>query len=104
MASSKFVSADITAIARFIDQSPEVIREFDAIKDKFNSINATLLKSWKGDGADAYKKETDHILENIGGIKDVLDSINNSAIKDIRDQYSKLDEELGEFNRNPKTE
>lgn len=104
MAGSKFVSADITAIARFIDQSPEVIREFDAIKEKFNSINSTLLKSWKGDGAEAYKKETDHILENIGGIKDVLDGINNSAIKDIRDQYSKLDEELGEFNRNPQTE
>lgn len=104
MAGSKFVSADITAIARFIDQSPEVIQEFDAIKETFNSINATLLRSWKGEGAEAYKRETDHILENIGGIKDVLDSINNGAIRDIRDQYSKLDEELGEFNRNPKTE
>ena len=104
MANGKFVSADIEAIARFIDESPEVIKEFDSIKDKFNSINDTLLRKWKGEGADAYKKETDHILENIGGIKDVLDGINNSAIKSIRDEYSKLDEELGEFNRNPKTE
>ena len=69
-----------------------------------DGINDTLLRKWKGEGADAYKKETDHILENIGGIKDVLDGINNSAIKSIRDEYSKLDEELGEFNRNPKTE
>lgn len=100
----KFVSADITAIARFMDQSPEVIEEFGRIKTKFEDINKELLKKWKGEGADAYKYETDHILENIGGIKDVLDGINNSAIKSIRDEYSKLDEELGEFNRNPKTE
>lgn len=104
MSSSKFRSADITAIARFMDQSPDVIKEFDELKKRFNSINETLLKSWEGDGADAYKYETDHILENIGGIKDVLDGINNSAIKSIRDEYSKLDEDLGEFNRNPKTE
>lgn len=100
----KFVSADITAIARFMDQSPEVIEEFGRIKTKFEDINKELLKKWKGEGADAYKYETDHILENIGGIKDVLDGINNSAIKSIRDEYSKLDEDLGEFNRNPKTE
>lgn len=52
-------------------------------------------------GANAYRKETDHILENIGGIKDILDSINNSAVKDIRENYSKLDEDLAEFNKNP---
>lgn len=104
MAGSKFNSADIAAIARFMDQSPDVIRDFESIKTRFNSINEELLKVWEGDGADAYKYETDHILENIGGIKDVLDGINNSAIKSIRDEYSKLDEELGEFNRNPKTE
>jgi len=55
-------------------------------------------------GADAYKYETDHILEKIGSIKDILDAINNSAVKDIKDNYMALDDELGEFNRNPTTE
>ena len=104
MASGKYVSADITAIATFINESPNVISEFDEIKKQFNSINETLLGKWQGKGADAYKRETDHILENIGGITDVLDGLNNSAIKSIRDEYSKLDEQLGEFNRNPTTE
>ena len=27
--------------------------------------------------------------------------INNSAVKDIRDNYSKLDDDLAEFNKNP---
>ncbi len=104
MAGSGFVSADITAIAKFMEDSAEVIKEFDSIKSEFNTINETLLKKWKGEGADAYKYETDHILENIGGIKDVLDAINNSAVKSIREEYSKLDEELGEFNKNPSSE
>ena len=104
MAGGKFVSADITAIAKFIDESPDVIKKFDDIKKDFNTINGDLLEKWKGLGADAYKLETDHILENIGGIKDVLDGLNNSAIKSIRDEYSKLDEQLGEYNRNPPKE
>ena len=104
MASGGFVSADIEAIAKFMKESEQAIKDFDKIKEDFNKINKTLLAKWKGDGAQAYKYETDHILENIGGIKDVLDGINNSAIKSIRDEYSKLDEELGAFNQNPSTE
>ena len=46
---------------------------------------------------------TDHIMENIGGIKDILDSINNGVVKDTKDAYLQLDEELGEFNKNPQT-
>ena len=34
-------------------------------------------------------------------IKDILDSINNSVLNDIKDNYNQLDQELGDFNRNP---
>lgn len=103
MANGAFVSADISKISKFMSDSADAIKEFNDIKDKFNSINTTLLSMWKGEGADAYKKETDHILENIGGIKDVLDGINNGAVKSIKDEYTKLDNQLAEFNRNPPT-
>lgn len=96
-----FVSADIGKISKFMSDSEEAIKEFDSIKSDFETINKNLLAKWKGDGADAYKKETDHILENIGGIADVLDGINNSAVKTIMEEYNKLDKELGEFNMNP---
>ena len=75
MADSAFVLADIDKLVQFEKKSEEAIKEFDAIKEKFNDINTTLLKKWKGEGKDAYKKESDHIMENIGGIKDILDSI-----------------------------
>ena len=100
---SDFISADISKISKFEQDSADAIQEFDDIKETFNSINSTLLSKWKGEGADAYKTETDHILENIGGIKDILDSINNGVVKDIKENYIKLDNELGEFNRNPDT-
>lgn len=101
---SAFVSADIGKISEFERRSQEAITEYDAITTKFNEINATLLGKWEGKGADAYKNETDHILENIGGIKDVLDGLNNGVVKDIKENYNKLDTELGEFNRNPQSE
>ena len=101
---SAFVKADIEAIESFETISAEAIQEFADIQQKFRDINSDLLNTWEGDGADAYKKETDHILENIGGIKDVLDSINSSVIKDIKDNYNTLDEDLAEFNRNPPSE
>ena len=98
-----FVSADIGKIAIFERKSQEAITEFDAIIAKFNEINSTLLSKWEGAGADAYKNETDHILENIGGIRDILDAINNGVVKDIKDNYNKLDADLAEFNRNPQS-
>lgn len=104
MSESAFKSADTTKIAEFERQSAEVIREFTAIKDEFGRINGDLLGAWKGAGANAYKYETDHILEKIGSVEDVLNAINESAVKDIRNTYSEIDEQLGEFNKNPQSE
>lgn len=96
-----FISADIDKILKFETDSAYAITEFDRIKNMFNSINSTLLGKWKGEGSDAYKTETDHILENIGGIKDSLDGINTGVLQGIKDNYNALDEELAMFNRNP---
>lgn len=104
MSGSGFNSADTTKIAEFERQSAEAISEFAAIKEEFKRINSELLSAWKGSGANAYKYETDHILEKIGSVEDVLNAINESAVKDIRSTYSDADEQLGEFNRNPHTE
>ena len=101
---AEFISADISKIAKFEQDSAEAIAEFDDIKETFSQINSTLLSKWKGEGANIYKDEMDHIFENIGGIKDVLDSINNSAVKDIKDNYLQLDNQLAEFNLNPQGE
>ena len=99
-----FISADTSIFAQFKKDSDDAIETFKKIKNDFNDINTELLKNWKGKGADAYKKETNHILENVGGIKDVLDSINEGAVTTVQEYYDKLDEELAAFNMNPSGE
>lgn len=98
---AEFIEADVTKLADFERDSAEVIKEFDAIKKEFDNINSTLLSKWDGKGAAAYKKETDHILEKVGGVESVLKEINEGVVKCIKDNYDALDEELAEFNRNP---
>ncbi|MEE1304827.1 MAG: WXG100 family type VII secretion target [Agathobacter sp.] len=98
---SEFNSADIEKIATFINESDNIKTEFEEIIKEFKRINKDLLASWKGEGADAYKKETDHILEKIDSVDTVLDELTTGVITDIRDNYSELDRQLGEFNENP---
>ena len=57
-----FISADIDKLLKFEADSADAIAEFDRIKTTFGTINSTLLVKWQGDGAGAYKTETDHIL------------------------------------------
>lgn len=98
---SVFISVDTTKIGAFIDQCPDLITEFEAIKTKFNDINTTLLTDWEGEGADEYKKESDHILEKIGDLGSVLNEITGGTIKDLRDAFSGFDDEMQAFNENP---
>lgn len=101
---SNFISADLTIVESFIQQRSNMVTRFNKLKESYETINTSLLEKWKGHGADAYKLETDHILENIGGIGDILKSINEDVLNSILSSYSQLDEELGEFNQNPPTE
>ena len=96
-----FVSADIEKFEQFETKAQEAIDEFDSIKNKFEEINNTLLGKWSGEGKDAYQKEADHIMENVTGIKTILDTICDSVIKDVKNAYNELDEELKAFNENP---
>jgi uncharacterized protein YukE len=96
-----FIEADIGKLESFKSQSLESISEFAKIKEDFGTLNTNLLAKWKGVGADAYKYETDHIMENLGGVEEVLNGINDGVLSDIIDNYNKLDDELSAFNINP---
>ena len=88
---SEFVSADIEKFVEFETQAQEAIEEFQS----------TLLSKWQGAGKDAYEQESSHIMENVTGIETILNTICDSVIKDVKDAYLQLDEELGAFNQNP---
>jgi uncharacterized protein YukE len=96
---SEFVRADIAKLESFVSESQEAIQEFAAIRTEFDRINDTLLADWDGVGKNAYKKVAKNITEKIGGIKDVLDTINDSVVRDIIEQYNQIDKDLADYNR-----
>lgn len=104
MAKNNIRCADIGKLEQFESDSKEAIEEFERIKNKFNEINTTLLAKWKGAGADQYRNEVNNILEKIGSVAEVLNSINNDVLKGVKDAYNKLDADLAAFNENPTTE
>ncbi len=96
---AEFIRADIAKLESFVSESEEAIREFADIRTEFDRINNTLLANWDGVGSSAYSKVAKNITEKIGGIKDVLDTINDSVVKDLIEQYKQLDKDLGDYNR-----
>lgn len=96
--------ADIEKLVQFEKDSQTAKIKFDEIKKKFKDINDALLSKWQGAGANQYKKEVDHILEKIGSLGEVLDAINNGAVKSAREAYLQLDADLAAFNENPTSE
>lgn len=96
---AEFIKADIGKLEGFIQDSEEAIREFTAIRKEFERINNTLLANWEGYGRASYKQEAEHITEKIGGIQDILNTINDTVVKDLVEQYKTIDRELAEYNR-----
>lgn len=97
----KFHSVDLVKVGTFIDRSPGIIREFEEIKTEFNRINQTLLDKWDGEGSDAYQTESESILQKIGDLGDVLETLTTGAVSDLRQSYSDFDEEMKTFNEDP---
>lgn len=96
---NEFIKADIGKLESFITDSEEAIKEFAAIRTEFDRINRVLLANWEGSGRTSYNKVAAHITEKIGGIQDILNTINDTIIKDLVYQYNAIDRELGEYNR-----
>lgn len=94
-----FIKADIGKLESFITESGEAIKEFAAIRTEFERINNTLLANWDGVGKASYKSVSEHILEKVGGIQEVLKTINDTIVNDLVEQYHSVDKELGESNR-----
>lgn len=92
-----FIKADIGAVSTFETDSSSAKEEFKSIQNDFKNVNSTLLAKWVGQGANAYKDETDDILERCGEIAGTLDAIIEATAK-IKQQYLDTDEALKQEN------
>ena len=95
---SDFNRGDLGKYQDFITKKETIKKEFAAIKREFSKINTELLKNWKGSGAASYRSYSSHVMDNIGGISDVLDTISDNLLVDVLNYYNELDDALHDMN------
>ncbi|MDR1640966.1 MAG: hypothetical protein LBT59_14825 [Clostridiales bacterium] len=93
------MTLDTREFDKFIEIKPKLISKYEALSEKYDEIISTLLNSWKGEGAEAFKEDARKVKSNIVGIQDILQTMCNTLV-DSRDIFGECDTSLGEANRN----
>ena len=97
---NEYVCIDSRAFDYCIAKKDDFIKRYAEINTRYESIIKHLSANWKGESADLFIDDANHIRRNIAGISDILANM-CSTLVDIRAQLAKTDNTLGEFNRNP---
>ena len=95
--------SNLDVIGKDFDRKIESLRtlvEYNSIDKDYKTIVDTLLKEWKGNGADAFKSDSEKVKKNLVGIHDVLKSAFDILV-DCREVIKECDTSLGEYNENP---
>ncbi len=98
-----YVVLDTKAFDAAIAQKDGLIQAYDALNTEYDRIVSTLLRNWKGKGADAFMNDAQTVKTNITGIYDIL-KIMCDTLTDCRAVFAECDTGLGEYNRNPGSE
>lgn len=97
---SEYVVLDTKAFDAFIEQKESILQRYNDINATYDNIVETLLESWIGRGANAFRSDAKKVKDNISGIYDVL-KIMCDTLTDCRQVFDECDHALGDFNRNP---
>lgn len=94
------VLLDTRVIDKAIEMCQPLLAEYNAISEKYDTIESALLRNWKGKGADAFKKDSEVVRTNLVGLNDILKTMSD-MLQDCRDIFSECDGALKEYNENP---
>ena len=100
MGKDGYVLLDTSAFENAMKKRSEILKEYNAILSKYDIIINTLLKDWKGSGADAFRKDAKTVNTNIASLSDILTTLCDT-IADCRDVFQECDKAMGEHNRQP---
>ena len=103
MSNKGCVLLDTRAFDAAVAKKDGIIKKYNAINKDYDTIVKTLLKNWKGRGADAFKKDSDTVRTNIVGVYDILKTMCDT-LEDCRDIFTECDQAMGEYNSNPQAE
>ena len=94
------VKIDTSAFDKAIAQKEAILKEYNSIDQDYKTIVDTLLKEWRGSGADAFRSDSEKVKKNLTGIQDVLKSAFD-ILSDCREVIKECDVSLGDYNQNP---
>lgn len=93
-----FDSLHTQALDDFLGICPDFLNQYQTIITAYKSTCQTLLRSWKGRGADAFAQDEKMMLACLQQTEQVLSTL-YTAVKDCRDLYAEADSGLGAQNR-----
>ena len=82
---------DVNKIRDFIEKGASFSTRSDDINKSIGDTVRDLLDNhWKGDGADAFKTDTENVMANISGVKEILDTM-CSTLSECVQIYEQVD-------------
>ena len=93
-----FVLIDTGIIDQAIGMRGDLLRQYNEINTEYDRIVETLLKNWKGSGAQAFRDDATKVRSNIAGIYDIL-KIMCDTLEDCKYVIRETDAAIGDYNR-----
>ena len=78
-----------------------MLQRYNRIKEDYKKAINHLNENWKGEGADAFRKDESKIGKNIENIFDILKSMSD-MLEDCLEIIEQKDKALGAYNVDPK--
>lgn len=95
---AEYVLLDTSAFLEFIEKKDSILTKYHSLEQEYDSIIDTLLENWEGQGAIAFRGDSNKVRKNIASLGDVLDTM-CETLQGCLDIFDECDEALGRINR-----
>lgn len=95
--SNDYVTLDTRAFHEAQQKAGTFVQTYQQLNQDYENIVNTLLKNWKGNGADSFYNDAIQIKKNISGIYDILKAMCDT-LQDCEKVFEESDKALGDYN------
>lgn len=95
---SQYNILDTLEFEKFIGKQNDLKKRYNDIQKRYTTIVDTLMKDWKGHGADAFYNDSKKVVSNLRNIGDILSTMCDT-LSDCYDVFKECDTQLGKNNR-----
>ena len=98
---SDCVLLEVKKLKAFVEQKNDFAYKSIKIQEDFKSIVEDLLREWKGEGADAFREDSEKVLSNLARLSEML-VLMCDTLSDCCEVYTNVDTAIGAMNRGNK--